>query len=77
MDMPFKDKEFGVVYCSHVLELLPSVRDCEVAINEMNRVANEMVICSRTNLWIGNWMSSNLKQWISQDSRNNIHIVKR
>ena len=37
--LPFDDKEFGVVFCSHVLEHLPSAEVCAQAWGELHRVA--------------------------------------
>jgi len=75
--MPFTDNEFGVAYCSHVLEQLPTHEDCEVAIAEMQRVADRVIIASRTRLWIGNWMDSQLRRWIDQDENGEIYIQER
>jgi len=42
-DMPFAPKQFGVCFCEHVLEHLPTPYDAELAINECARVSDKAV----------------------------------
>ena len=76
-NMPFRDKEFGVAYCSHVLEIMPSAHECQLAIDELCRVADEVVITSRTKMSVGNWFSNDLKQWVYQRQDGSIFIESR
>lgn len=76
-NMPFTDKEFGVVFCSHVLEELPGIRACEDAIMEMGRVADEILLCCRSKLLITNWLDLGQQTWVSQDRDGTIHLQAR
>ena len=43
-DIPFPDGHFGAVLISHVLEHLPTVDDCEIAVQELHRVADQVYV---------------------------------
>jgi len=47
-DIPFPDKYFGAAFASHVLEHLPTVQDCIGAVNELNRVAEVVLLAYPT-----------------------------
>jgi len=44
--IPYPDKYFSVAYVSHVIEHLPTVEDAELAMSELRRVADHVVIVS-------------------------------
>lgn len=56
----FKDKQFGAVYASHVLE---HVEDVEAAIQEFRRVAENVYVITPFPLWPSAWMCPSHK-WI-------------
>lgn len=45
-DMPFEDGHFGSVFCSHVLEHMPSIPDFVQALGELWRVADTVFTCT-------------------------------
>jgi len=47
-DIPFPNKYFGAAFCSHVLEHLPTAKDCIAAVNELNRVADIVLVAYPT-----------------------------
>jgi hypothetical protein len=44
-EIPLPDKYAGAVFCSHILEHLPTIEDAQKAIKELNRVADALFIC--------------------------------
>ena len=56
----FKDKQFGAVYASHVLE---HVEDVDSALKEFRRVAENVYVITPFPLWPSAWLSSSHK-WI-------------
>lgn len=62
--LPFKDKEFGAVIASHVLE---HVKDPVIALNELSRVADEVFII--TPLWWcpHTWLHPGHRWYVAQD----------
>ena len=45
-DIPYADKHFSVAFASHVIEHLPNVREADLAMRELRRVADHVVIIS-------------------------------
>lgn len=50
----FRDKEFGAVFCSHVLE---HVKDLERARSELERVADYQFIITPSPFFLSGWLS--------------------
>jgi len=65
-NLPFPDKFFGVAYSSHVLE---HVDDPIRALNEMNRVADNVVIVTPKWWAAHTWLYHNHKWYISDDQK--------
>jgi len=62
--LPFADKQFGVAYCSHVLEHMDN---WEFALNEMVRVADYVVIVLPDPQYFSGWLDLEHKQHFSTD----------
>ena len=56
----FKDKQFGAVYASHVVE---HVEDVDSALRELDRVAENIYVITPFPLWPSAWLSPGHK-WI-------------
>jgi len=52
----FQDKQFGSVFCSHVLEHLPSVGDVNRALSEINRISEYAVVLFPTPASVIGWI---------------------
>ena len=64
-DIPFEDRHFGAVFCSHIVEFLPTVADAEKALAEMRRVADRMFLCHTLEcncLW--RWFGGTTQLWV-------------
>lgn len=62
--LPFADNQFGVAYCSHVLEHLDNWQFC---LSEMVRVADYVVIVLPDPVYFSGWVSPEHKQHFSVD----------
>jgi len=62
--LPFADKQFGVAYCSHVLEHLDNWQFC---LDEMVRVADYVVIVLPDPVYFSGWLAPEHKQHFSTD----------
>lgn len=62
--LPFADKQFGVAYCSHVLEHLDN---WQFALNEASRVADYVVIVLPDPVYFSDWLPPEHKQHFSVD----------
>ncbi len=63
--IPFGDKHFGAVFCSHILEYLPGVAEAQQAVAEMRRVADGVFLCYTLEcniLW--RWFSVAQRLWV-------------
>jgi len=75
-DIPFPDKFFGAAIASHVLEHLRYVQDCIDAVNELNRVAEVVMVAYPTpdliiaSLIPDHWL------WLHQDG-NTLYVQQR
>lgn len=63
--LPFPDKQFGVAYCSHVLEHLDNWQFC---LDEMVRVADYVVIVLPDPSYFSGWIDPEHKQHFSTDN---------
>ena len=66
-DLPFDDRRFGAVFCSHVLDCLSTPEDVEKACQELRRVADEVFLCvtlAQNIYW--RWFSREVHVWISE-----------
>ena len=74
-DIPFPDGYFGAIFCSHVLEHLPTRDDILRAWSEMNRISNGNVFIagpSRLGLW--NWVMSEHSMFVTQKGTGELEI---
>jgi len=62
--LPFADKQFGVAYCSHVLEHLDNWQFC---LSEASRVADYVVIVLPDPSYFSGWIDPEHKQHFSTD----------
>lgn len=62
--LPFANKQFGVAYCSHVLEHLDNWQFC---LSEMVRVADYIVVVLPDPVYFSGWIASDHKQHFSID----------
>ena len=74
--IPYSDKYFGAVFVSHVLEHLPTVEDCEMAIEELNRVADKAFLCVPSKASFFAWFVPDHHLWITE-SNGNLRIEQR
>ena len=65
--IPFKDKSFGAVFASHILEHLPTVQDAESALNELKRVADGVFIVYPSKQSILAWVKLEHHLWLWQE----------
>lgn len=75
--LPFADGEFGAVFCSHVLEHMPTPEDCAQAWEELNRVADHVFICLPGKDCIPAWLAPGHHLWVTQVDANTLHIEDR
>jgi Methyltransferase domain len=74
--IPFFDKAFGAVFASHLLEHLPSVSSASQALDELNRVAEEVFIVCPSRQSVGAWLHRGHHLWVWQKG-NTIYIKQR
>lgn len=65
-EIPFPDSTFGACFASHVVEHLPTVQDAELAILEMQRVADEVFVVAPSKQDILAWFHSGHHLWVKQ-----------
>jgi len=65
-ELPFAEKEFGAVFCSHVLEHMPTADACQEAWSELHRVADYVFICLPTKKSIAAWLEPDHHLWVEQ-----------
>lgn len=65
-DIPFPDRFFGAVFCSHVLEHMPTPEDCEIAVHELWRVADEVFICVPGKGTLLAWLAPTHHLWVRE-----------
>lgn len=53
-DIPYPDKYFGAVFCSHTLE---HASDWRRGLSELHRVADNVYVIVPKPIWIGNWLN--------------------
>ncbi len=63
--LPFAAGEFGAVFSSHVLEHLPTVADCEQALLELRRVADEIFIVVPKKTSLVAWLIADHHLWVT------------
>lgn len=64
-DIPYPDKFFGSVFCSHVLEHLSNMEDACRALDELDRVADMVLIVSPHKSSIAAWLHPEHRLWIT------------
>jgi hypothetical protein len=64
-DIPLADKYAGAVFCSHLLEHMPTVYDAQLAMQELNRIADAVFICYPSKLNIMAWIHPDHHLWVS------------
>lgn len=75
-DIPFSDKYFGAAFVSHVLEHLPTVQDCIDAVNELNRVADVVLVAYPTPSSIIASLIPDHWLWLHQEG-NTLYVQQR
>jgi membrane protein DedA with SNARE-associated domain len=75
-DIPFKDKTFGAVFSSHVLEHMPDTEAAKQALSEMNRVAEAVFIAYPSRQSIPAWIIKDHHIWIWQKGEKT-HLKQR
>jgi len=66
-DIPYPDFFFGSVFCSHVLEHLPTPEDAYLALKEMERVADRYYIVVPNKSSIIAWLHPDHHLWVTID----------
>ena len=66
-NIPLPDK-YGVAYVAHVLEHLPTVEQAEIAMNELNRIADAVFICYPSRYSISAWLAPDHHIWVNDDN---------
>ncbi|OGN90615.1 MAG: hypothetical protein A2Z70_00125 [Chloroflexi bacterium RBG_13_48_17] len=74
--IPFSNKAFGAVFASHLLEHLPSIPSANEALDELNRVAEEVFLVYPSRQSVGAWLHPGHHLWVWQKG-NAIYIKKR
>ena len=64
--IPFADGHFAAAYVSHVLEHLPSVADCQLAIDELYRVADRVWVMAPPPSFLYAWVVPGHHLWVKQ-----------
>ena len=75
--LPFQDKEFGSVLCSHVLEHMRSPGDAALAWEELNRVADEVFVCVPNQWDLVAWLHPDHYLWVWQVDKDTIAVQDR
>jgi len=76
-DIPFDDRTFGAVIASHVLEHLDTREDAELALAELDRVA-DVVYVAGPNKWnIRSWLVPDHSLWVWQEPDGEVIIEER
>ena len=76
MNLPFRDKTFGAVLASHLLEHLNTIEEAEKALDEMSRVADAVIIVYPYRQSLIAWLLPDHHLWIQQKN-NQIYIFQR
>jgi len=63
-DIPFPDKHFGAVFCCHALE---HVDDLDLAIRELDRVADHVFVVVPRAVWPSSWLHPGHKRVFAGD----------
>lgn len=64
--IPFSDKTFGAVFASHLLEHLPTTSDAKQALDELNRVAEDVFLVYPSRQSIAGWVIADHHLWVWQ-----------
>jgi ubiquinone/menaquinone biosynthesis C-methylase UbiE len=75
-DIPYPGGYFGAVFCSHVLEHLPTPEDACQAIKEMERVADRVFLVVPHKSSIIAWLHPDHHLWVTVDG-NSVTIEQR
>jgi hypothetical protein len=76
-DLPFKDKEFGAVSCSHVLEHMRDAEGCQKAWSELHRVADVVFICVPPKSSIFAWFVPDHHLWVRHVGETVLEVEER
>jgi len=74
--IPFCNKAFGAVFASHLLEHLPSIYYANMALDELNRVAEVVLLVYPSRQSIAAWLHHGHHLWIWQKD-NVLYIEQR
>ncbi len=75
-DIPFSNKFFGAAFASHCLEHLPTAQNAILAVNELNRVADIVLIAYPTPSSVIASLVPDHYLWLHQE-RNTLYIKQR
>ncbi len=75
--LPFSNKEFGVAYCSHVLEHMPNVPDLQKAYSELKRVADAVFICVPRRDTLLAWLAPDHHLWVKELNDHELWVEDR
>lgn len=65
-NLPFYNKQFGAVFCSHVLEHMSDIPMCHQAWRELHRVADTVFLCVPSKLELIAWFIPDHHLWVQQ-----------
>jgi hypothetical protein len=65
--IPFKDKSFGAVFASHIIEHMPNIEVAERALSELKRVADSVFIVYPSKQSILAWVKLEHHLWLWQE----------
>jgi hypothetical protein len=66
-NIPLPDKYAGAVFCSHVIEHLPSREDAILALRELVRISDAQFVLVPSKLNIRAWLHADHKLWIYEN----------
>ena len=75
-NIPYPDKYFGAAFVSHVLEHLPTAENCIAAVNELNRVADIVLVAYPTPSSMIACLIPDHYLWLHQEG-NTLYIKER
>ena len=75
--LPFTDKQFGAVFCSHVLEHMDNVQDVAHAWKELHRMADSVFVLVPGKDSLGGWLAPDHHLWVKEVSTTTLIVEER